>query len=71
MTAETEIKIKALKAFCADQDKVLMSLNRFKKSQKTAEGKKRYQYAVERAKLLKRAAEHYAEIVKEGGDDGK
>lgn len=39
MTAETEIKIKALKAFCADQDKVLISLSRFERSQKPQKGK--------------------------------
>ena len=69
MTIEQEIKIETLKAFCKDQDKVLFTLIRLKNSQKTAEGQKRQQYAIDRAELLKRAAENYIEVIKEGGDN--
>ena len=69
MTVEREIKIETLKALCKDQDKVLFTLNRLKNAQKTAEGQKRHQYAIDRAELLKHAAENYIEVIKEGGDD--
>lgn len=71
MTIEQEIKVETLKDFCKGQDTALTALHRYKNAQKTAEGQKRHQYAIDRVELLKRAAEHYIEVIKEGGDDGK
>lgn len=68
MTVKMEIKIETLKVFCKDQDKVLKTLYRYKNAQKTIEGQKRHQNAIDRAELLKRAALHYIDVVKGGGD---